>query len=752
MDSSTTQTESRRSRVTLACKRCKRRKQRCDGDQPSCRSCSRAGVTCAYERPVRPQYPGGKSLYIKALEERIAFLEARVPDQSQDHFCNDTSTQSQSHCDVPQGLHNDAQHGTYSQSQGLPIEDPQDDRESLVNGVAYLSLCASGTADTSSEPYYVGTSSGATIARLIQTSMYKGAGEHRAPDEATAEKRRQSTRAMTPPTPSLSNESIMASLECPPLEDSSMLFDTFFERIHTRWPVLDREIYQKLFNRQYEHGGLSISVDPERHLIAATKSMDYILEQHSLPSLQFLVLLGVHSQRSPYGAGAWAQIRYATSLCIEMGLHRKRKRPVVSAEQARDTEMRRRVFWTCYCFDRSTSIVLGRPFAISDSDINVEFPSADIQFWTLTHKEPHGPTETQWSNVEPFIHIISLDRIQSRIHKAVFRLDRDVLNGGSEQLAKLSRKLALIKADLDEWRRSCPQTPKEANKTTWMYDPESEFLDARDFYGLQYHKSILLMFTIFLPTIEASDPRFIICARSAASVCTAYKRLNQNRTLTYTMISLHSSFVAGLTLVYCMWRDRSLFSYDTLEAVRDCSQNLTIFGEKWPGAVKYRDIFDALSGSVLRGIVSSGTSTENGDATERAQMEINISQTSNGRRVRNQHSASLRAADQPRSDREDTMSHMLSDAVKDAFMEVDEEAPGGWQGWRIWNEMVNDHAAPAPDQMCIPGQSDHGADPTSWNEYSDMHTFNVDPLQDSAMRLCGHTVSHMPQWNSRGFM
>jgi len=99
--------------------------------------------------------------------------------------------------------------------------------------------------------------------------------------------------------------------------------------------------------------------------------MDCILEQHSLATLQFLVLLGVHGQRSPYGAGAWSQIRYATSVCIEMGLHRKQTR-ITSAEQARDVEIRRRIFWSCYCLDRTTSIVLGRAFAIADRDINVE--------------------------------------------------------------------------------------------------------------------------------------------------------------------------------------------------------------------------------------------------------------------------------------------------------------------------------------------------------------------------------------------
>jgi hypothetical protein len=106
-------------------------------------------------------------------------------------------------------------------------------------------------------------------------------------------------------------------------------------------------------------------------LVAATGPMEHILRQHDLATVQFLILLGVHGQRSPYGAGAWSQIRYATSVCIEMGLHR-RKGSAGSPTHTRDAEIRRRAFWSCYCLDRVTSIVLGRPFAVADRDINVE--------------------------------------------------------------------------------------------------------------------------------------------------------------------------------------------------------------------------------------------------------------------------------------------------------------------------------------------------------------------------------------------
>ncbi|KAK6001430.1 hypothetical protein QM012_002761 [Aureobasidium pullulans] len=488
-------------------------------------------------------------------------------------------------------------------------------RTSLVGGVAYLSLCASGTTDSTFEPYYIGSNSGSTIARVIQASIF---GQTK--PKTTAETASSPLQARSEPrTPPESVHSAEASLRFPETQQARILFDTFFERIHTRWPVLDRSIYEDLFAKHFP-------VQP------------------------------VSSGRS--------------------------------------------------------------------------------------HKEPHSPAQGVWSNVEPFIHIIRLDRIHSRIHKVVFRVDRDVLNGTAEEQAKRDRKMAIIKADLDGWLEKCPQTPKDGNKTTWMYDPESAYLDARDFYGLQYHKSILFLFTNFLPSLPTSDPRFLICARSATSVCIAYKRLNQNKTLTYTMISLHSCFVAGLTLIYCIWRDRSLFSYDILEATRDCSQSLTIFGEKWPGAVKYRDIFDELSGSLLKSIVNPAASRDklrqsqlNPDNLSNVPVQAQQTQQPIHLQIPLPANHSSNVAGMP----------MISDAVREAFMEVDEEAPGGWQGWRMWDEMVRETASGVndPDLSSRSYGQNYGA--ASWECYND--TYDLDPVQDAVMQTGSFGTVNDSSWD-----
>ncbi|KAL1870813.1 hypothetical protein VTK73DRAFT_2405 [Phialemonium thermophilum] len=715
----------RKTRVALACKRCKRRKQRCDGSHPVCKSCERAGTPCLYEKTMRPQYPGGKSLYINALEERIAFLEARLPAYAEDHF------------DTTKDHAATASRGEAGRTGSVSEDADAEEHSSLVDGVAYLSLCASGTTDTAPEPFYLGSSSGAAIARMIQTSIFHSSAGRTISQEAQLAFRAHGPRVRSPPppfhSPSASQAAPLLSMhvddstsEFPFLDQARLLFDVFFDRLHTRWPILDREEYARLFDKQYEQGSLSIiqrsimhliyaissrflqltrkpcGVDSEQHLIAAIEPMDYILEQHNLSTVQFLLLLAVHGQRSPYGAGAWSQVR-------------------------------------------GTSVVLGRAFAIADRDINVELPSPSIEFWTLTHKEPPDASQGPlWSNIEPFIHIIKLERLQSRIHRTVFRVDKDVFCTGSpQQRAKLDRKMADIRADLDAWIRTVPQSPKNSKRITWMYDPESAYHDSRDFFNLQYHKAILTLFTILLPTLSSTDPRFVTSARSAACVCIAYKRLNQQQTLSYTMISLHSCFVAGLTLMYCLWRDKSLFSFDVLEAVRACSQSLTIFGEKWSGAIKYRDIFDALSGSLLKTVVnSSNSSATHADVTGagpkplRIDLDSDLGVTSPESQMDANRQAGHLSPDSARNqDPRDaatakpTLSNLVSNAVKEAFMEVDEEAPGGWQGWRMWNDMVRDGLPAAEPDYIEPEFSAAGrgyADPgdTGWSDYGDGAFYN----------------------------
>ncbi|KAF2705443.1 fungal-specific transcription factor domain-containing protein [Pleomassaria siparia CBS 279.74] len=679
----------RRARVALACQRCKGRKQRCDGTHPTCKSCIKAGISCVYEPTLRPRYPGGKMLYINALEERIAFLEGQLPEYGQDHFAHIDPQK-----DARRFHKREASASTTSQFDGVDEED-----STLVDGVAYLSLCASGTTDTAPEPFYMGSSSGATIARMIQSSIFRARKSSKTSQLPLSTLRSGSTSSATS-----CGMTTPCSTEFPPLAQAQRLFSVFFNRLHTRWPILDRKLYEHVFKLQYQPAALPIieksslhliyaisarflqltkqtlDVGPEAHFAAALEPMDSIMEQHNSATVQFLTLLAIYGQRSPYGAGVWSQVRYSITLCVELGMHRK---PTTHspARDPRDLEIRRRIFWSCYCLDRLTSILLGRTFAISDRDINVELPSEDPVFWDLTSTQPLANDGKGWSNISPFIHIVKLRQLQSKTQRTVFRVDIDHTSRSPADQAHEDAKVTKIRAELDSWVKGIPDPPPAVEGgPSWMYQPETvnPYHDSRDFFTLQYHKTILSLYTGLLPSLAVGDARFVSCAQSSARICATYKHLHQQKILSFTIIGLHSCFVAGLTLIYCLWRDKTLFSFDILEATRSCSQCLTIFGEKWPGAVKYGEIFEALSGSVLRAIMEPG-GQESGTQNLRLDLDMfgGPTTTTTTSSTGGETSTTVPKTSDP-----------LLGAVKDVFMEVDEDVPGGWQGWRVFNEMV----------------------------------------------------------------
>jgi hypothetical protein len=181
-----------------------------------------------------------------------------------------------------------------------------------------------------------------------------------------------------------------------------------------------------------------------------------------------------------------------------------------------------------------------------------------------------------------------------------------------------------------------------------------------------------------------------------------------------------------------------LFTYEAIEATRACSQSLTIFGEKWPGAVKYRDIFDELSGSLFRAIMAPEPSRVCGQSPP---LRVNINTHDPV-----SHNVHGQPAAQAQSQTTGSIvSGMVSDAVRDAFMEVDEEAPGGWQGWRMWNEMVSEDTNDTSASASRNNGTFSGYDDFGWHAYGDTTFGGLDPVQGASMEMAGS------QWDMRPF-
>jgi hypothetical protein len=168
---------------------------------------------------------------------------------------------------------------------------------------------------------------------------------------------------------------------------------------------------------------------------------------------------------------------------------------------------------------------------------------------------------------------------------------------------------------------------------------------------------------------------------------------------------------------------------------------MTIFGQKWPGAIKYRDIFDALSGSLFKLTMQPATMVSQANASCSQQLGMDTEP------ILTTLSSDERTSSRTMDTRKPTMSHLVTDAVKEAFMEVDEEAPGGWQGWRMWNDMVRDEVAPTPGPAVRHDGTNDEQHFTTWGACESSGTYGIDPIQDAAIHMANQAAMDMSHWN-----
>lgn len=202
-----------------------------------------------------------------------------------------------------------------------------------------------------------------------------------------------------------------------------------------------------------------------------------------------------------------------------------------------DVEMRKRLFWSCYTMDRQISIPLGRPFSISDHDIDVALPldvdesCQDIRVLEHASKlDPHCP-RNESTSLTAFLHILQLRRIESSIQQTIYRVDQaiDITD------AEVDRYLE----QLERWRGMIPLDAKT------HVDRESVAFDGYDYYMVFYWKCKRLL---LYPLISKprSNPRYLqACAKVCGGVAQTYKRLHQTLSVGYSLMALQTVFMAG---------------------------------------------------------------------------------------------------------------------------------------------------------------------------------------------------------------
>jgi Fungal specific transcription factor domain len=333
-----------------------------------------------------------------------------------------------------------------------------------------------------------------------------------------------------------------------------------------------------------------------------------------LEELQAVLLLAAFALLRPVAPGLWYIVGVAMRLAVDLGLHYEDgtgiegsggpsassgklnhgispTRSVDAREKGRREwmrDLRRRLWWCTYNFDRLVSTCVGRPFGITDQVVTTEFPSLlDDRYITRTgfvQAPAHMPSYKLVSH-----HYFRLRLLQSEILQ--------VLQYQQAQLARLdgtNRDNQFIHTDLyspflakfdsfRSWRANIDQRLYEWKEAAPQQEETGVSFD-RKFLELNYWQAVTTLYRQSLsvpaplagelsPTEEVSSPSstlveekddedlvFLKCAEAGQKTLKLYRQIHRQRLVNYTYLATHHLFMAGVSFLYAVWHSPTVRS------------------------------------------------------------------------------------------------------------------------------------------------------------------------------------------------
>ncbi|KAL7276349.1 hypothetical protein RUND412_000652 [Rhizina undulata] len=363
----------------IACVVCRKRKLRCDGNKPSCGTCSRLGHDCAYNEVRRKSGP--KRGYVKALEARLAQVETLLKDQ------NATP-------EVPHIQNKSHHRPSYGESR---LVDPPIFTE---NDQMFLPNNDDGIPGTSRSAENYGMPCGGSPQQQTLCPFTSNSSIHDIPLPAPSDPME------TSPLWDMMSMGVEEALPEPEVIDA--LHKTYFEKVHPCVPMIHRSRYLAKLNLapsmrppiflRYAMWTMAASVS-EQHSNLQThfyrRARKYIedaeLRGHgediiSVAASQAWSLIACYEFKLMYFPRAWLSTGRAVRLAQMMGMHRLDgvsldvKQCLPAPRDWTEREERRRTFWFSFCIDRYASIGTGWPMAVEEKDILSNLPVSEEAF------------------------------------------------------------------------------------------------------------------------------------------------------------------------------------------------------------------------------------------------------------------------------------------------------------------------------------------------------------------------------------
>ncbi|GIJ84884.1 hypothetical protein Asppvi_003735 [Aspergillus pseudoviridinutans] len=487
-------------------------------------------------------------------------------------------------------------------AQTIPTINAVNDEPQQAHEIGLVSLSPGG------DPRYIGPSSGYFFAKRILSRAGCRGRQKAAPGAAW-----DSTH--------LSVELLNTPALLPPQKEMAIELSTrYFQTVHLLHPFLHEQSHMKLIDQVYASqeerpldnfqvymvlavAALNLSRQCKVHLpvegyyASALKYADYACNHGSITSLQCLLLLMVYALYNPScNINIWNLNYQCLASVIDLGLQRDVRASQSLHISVFDQEMRTRIFWVVYTFDRTVCTMMGRPIGIRDEACDIRFPLA-ISDSDLMNIGPDQQYKESPSHMSYSIHIFRLAQLISETKYVMHSVNRGAPAYAYPQVRDIGDWQKDMIKSLQGWQSSIPQQVSDVNGEMPLV------------CKIKYHDTMILLLRPSPGIPNPSDENLEQCFQEAIMLLQGFGDLYGTGHLLYSRLVVHSIFLGTLVMLYCIWRlpqTATKIPVDGLITKFNIAQNiLSSIGEHWAEAIRARDCINELSSVTIRRLLKS---------------------------------------------------------------------------------------------------------------------------------------------------
>ncbi|KIW00314.1 uncharacterized protein PV09_08201 [Verruconis gallopava] len=292
-----------------------------------------------------------------------------------------------------------------------------------------------------------------------------------------------------------------------------------------------------------------------------------------LAALQINLLILLYATINPRAGNVWILSGIAMRTCSELGLHRNGDYTGIESSKI---DLRRRIFWSAYCLDRSICAALQRPLSLPGTTIDVKLPSP--------HAELPGRI--------PFMGTIDYHRMQSEIMLTHFT-NQPMACGSFEEFQ------AIMEKRLREWYETSQS--------------ETPILELCDFH---LARGLAILHRPSPRNVMPSQRSLLIAFEAACSAARCQSDHLQNGVFRRHWLSAHFTLEMAILSCFCLrYACRAICEkFDpgqVFEMTKLATSNfLHISSRGWPEVSKYAGIYERLLGPLLQAVFSPDKNPE----------------------------------------------------------------------------------------------------------------------------------------------